>query len=45
MCIVFVFISGVYRARLYTVFDRILDFDWCVTEERGGGVRGALKLC
>ncbi len=36
-----VFISRVYRARLYTVFDRIFDFDWRVTE--GGGVRGAPK--
>ncbi len=33
--IVFVFISRVYCARLYTVFDRIFDLDWRVTE--GGG--------
>ncbi len=31
----FVFVSRVYRVRLYTVSDRIFYFDWRVTE--GGG--------
>ncbi len=35
--IVFVFISRVYCAHLYTVFDRIFDLDWRVTEGGGGG--------
>ncbi len=36
---IFYFTSSLYRARLYTVFDCIFDFDWRVTE---GGGRGPL---
>ncbi len=41
MRIVFVFISQVYRARLYTLFDRIFDLDWCVME--GGGAQSCVS--
>ncbi len=46
VCIVFVllyFTSILYRARLYTVFDRIFDFDWHVMERGGGGLGGLPK--
>ncbi len=39
----FYFTSSLYRVRLYTVFDRIFDIDWRVTEWSGVGVGGPPK--